>query len=635
MADLSKKLNTPVRLVRAMDELPDGLARRALENGRNVKGWYDTGTGEVVVYLPNAIDANDAKATFLHEVVAHKGLRELLGKEKYDSTMENLYGILPKDVQDKVREHADERYSGSISVAMDEYLAEQAEKAETPSWWDRVISAIRDLLRKAGIAVELSGNDVKYLLWRSRKKLEHGDVFSQAEDVVMRRRLHVGESSAAASGKGENIRFREGIAPLADPESTIRSLNARIRSLEKTVEKYENTEELRRGVTEFIRRELGNDLVSFLNKEDLNSLLMQAQNAKTSKSLERIVMNVKTVVLNAQRRKLQRTVDKLLSLQVQDVNGKNMSIAKNVDDSTRRIFSFMKGRVSDLKLSGFEDDMTWLRRDTRNRREEIARLEKALPDVRDEEERSRIEARIADIQKDIEANRERISELKKESDLIKEQVAAAGDIDISAEMDRLNGKMDEAAMGKAAWTQGDSERMAALNIIQGVITGRRYDSQIADIEIEKQKLVLNNSSLYKERVKEPDWNRRRLINEQINENRRKLVSYDRLIGDARSMQVKQMEMVVEELNELVSNGKNSLLRKVEEEASRKKALIGGAIRSVQGKPIDIFDDKAKKENAVKKFFSAPMGSFEYMCKRVNTQTLGKDGFLYKRFVRRF
>lgn len=632
MADVSEKLHTPVRLVRAMDELPDGLARRALENGRNVKGWYDTGTGEVVVYLPNAIDANDAKATFLHEVVAHKGLRELLGKENYDSTMENLYGILPKDVQDKVRKHADERYSGSISVAMDEYLAEQAEKAETPSWWDRVISAIRDLLRKAGIAVELSGNDVKYLLWRSRKKLEHGDVFSQAEDVVMRRRLHVGESSAAASGKGENIRFREGIAPQADPESTIRSLNARIRSLEKTVEKYENTEELRRGVTEFIRRELGNDLVSFLNKEDLNSLLMQAQNAKTSKSLERIVMNVKTVVLNAQRRKLQRTVDKLLSLQVQDVNGKNMSIAKNVDDSTRRIFSFMKGRVSDLKLSGFEDDMTWLRRDTRNRREEIARLEKALPDVRDEEERSRIEARIADIQKDIEANRERISELKKESDLIKEQVAAAGDIDISAEMDRLNGKMDEAAMGKAAWTQGDSERMAALNIIQGVITGRRYDSQIADIEIEKQKLVLNNSSLYKERVKEPDWNRRRLINEQINENRRKLVSYDRLIGDARSMQVKQMEMVVEELNELVSNGKNSLLRKVEEEASRKKALIGGAIRSVQGKPIDIFDDKAKKENAVKKFFSAPMGSFEYMCKRVNTQTLGKDGFLYKRFV---
>lgn len=145
----------------------------------------------------------------------------------------------------------------------------------------------------------------------------------------------------------------------------------------------------------------------------MNSLLMQAQNAKTSKSLERIVMNVKTVVLNAQRRKLQRTVDKLLSLQVQDVNGKNMSIAKNVDDSTRRIFSFMKGRVSDLKLSGFEDDMTWLRRDTRNRREEIARLEKALPDVRDEEERSRIEARIADIQKDIEANRERISELKR------------------------------------------------------------------------------------------------------------------------------------------------------------------------------------------------------------------------------
>lgn len=639
--DLSSSLHTPIKIARTPDDVTDESAKRAIGQGRMIKAWFDPGTGEVAVYMPNATDVNDAVRSVLHEVVAHKGLRELLvrkgieGAEErrkaFDDSMMELYNQLPADVKKEIADIAARSYGGEVSIAMDEYLAEQAEKDVTPSWWGRVVSAVRDLLRRIGINVELSGNDVKYLLWRSRKNLERGNVFSQAEDIVMRNKLGLGEYSKTPEKK-ENTRFREGNSGKIDPESTIRGLNARIRSLEKTVEKYEDTEELRRGVTDFIRKEIRRDLVGYFNKEDLNSLLVQAQSAKTKKSLERIVMNVKTVVLNARRRKLQRMVDKLLSLKVQDVNGKNMSIAKNVDDSTRRIFSFMKGRISDLKLSGFEEDMTYLRRDSRGKREEISRLERSLSEAKDKEERSRIEGRIADLRAGIDENRSRISELEKESGIIKEQVANAGDIDIDAEIARLNSKMDEAAMGKAAWTLGDSERMAALNIIQGVITGRKYDSQVEDIEIEKQKIVLENSQRYKDRVGEPDFNKRRRINEQINENRRRLVALDRLISDARSMQVKQLEMAVEELNELVSNGKNSLLRRVEEEAARKRDLIGGAIRSVKGKPIDVFDDKAKKENTVKKFFSAPMGSFEYMCKRVNTQTLGKDGFLYKRFV---
>lgn len=639
--DLSSSLHTPIKIARTPDDVTDESAKRAIGQGRMIKAWFDPDTGEVAVYMPNATDVNDAVRSVLHEVVAHKGLRDLLvrkgieGAEErrkaFDDSMMELYNQLPADVKKEIADIAARSYGGEVSIAMDEYLAEQAEKGATPSWWGRVVSAVRDLLRRIGINVELSGNDVKYLLWRSRKNLERGNVFSQAEDIVMRNKLGLGEYSKTPEKK-ENTRFREGNSGKIDPESTIRGLNARIRSLEKTVEKYEDTEELRRGVTDFIRKEIRRDLVGYFNKEDLNSLLVQAQSAKTKKSLERIVMNVKTVVLNARRRKLQRMVDKLLSLKVQDVNGKNMSIAKNVDDSTRRIFSFMKGRISDLKLSGFEEDMTYLRRDSRGKREEISRLERSLSEAKDKEERSRIEGRIADLRAGIDENRSRISELEKESGLIKEQVANAGDIDIDAEIARLNSKMDEAAMGKAAWTLGDSERMAALNIIQGVITGRKYDSQVEDIEIEKQKIVLENSQRYKDRVGEPDFNKRRRINEQINENRRRLVALDRLISDARSMQVKQLEMAVEELNELVSNGKNSLLRRVEEEAARKRDLIGGAIRSVKGKPIDVFDDKAKKENTVKKFFSAPMGSFEYMCKRVNTQTLGKDGFLYKRFV---
>ena len=190
---LSDLLHVPVKMVRSLEELSDGMARRAIVNGRNVKGWFDTKTGEVVVYLPNATGEEDAKATFLHEIVGHKGLRALLGEKSYDDEMVRLYGLLPAEERKMVTNAAVHKYGGNVAVAMDEYLATQAENDGTPSWWNRVVSAIRDLLRKVGIEVSLSGNDVKYLLWRSRKVLEDGNIIVQAEDVVMRNRLRIRE----------------------------------------------------------------------------------------------------------------------------------------------------------------------------------------------------------------------------------------------------------------------------------------------------------------------------------------------------------------------------------------------------------------------------------------------------------
>ena len=190
---ISDTLHTPVKIVRNLDELPEGAARKAIKKGRNVKGWFDTKTGEVVIYLPNAKGEEDAKATFLHEIVGHKGLRALLGEKSFDDEMVRLYGLLPAEERKIVTSAAVHDYGGNVAIAMDEYLAEQAEKDETPSWWNKVVSAIRDLLRKKGINVTLSKGDVKYLLWRSRKKLESANPFDVAKDITMRYRLSLGE----------------------------------------------------------------------------------------------------------------------------------------------------------------------------------------------------------------------------------------------------------------------------------------------------------------------------------------------------------------------------------------------------------------------------------------------------------
>ena len=643
---ISDTLHTPVKIVRGLDELPEGAARKAIEKGRNVKGWFDTKTGEVVIYLPNAKGEEDAKATFLHEIVGHKGLRALFGEKSYDDEMVKIYGQLPVEVRKRVADGAIREYGGDIAIAMDEFLAEQAEKNEIPSWWDKVVSSFRDFLRKMGISLELSDNDVRYLLWRSRKNLERNNPLEIAADVDMRNKLGIGEYGTRAE------RFRETtdtdeedmFAEQPDENSVsnpslldaykkrIFELNARISSLERKIDSHITAEELSNEVIEEIKKEIGSDIISEIGKGELSSLLLQVKNAKTKKSLEKIFMNVKRIALSAQSRKLQRMMDKMLSLKVQDVNGKNMSIAKNVDDSTRRIFSFIRGKLSDIKKSGLEDDILYLKRDNRKQQEEIRRLEGTIRDTSDISVKDEALAAIDQSRKIIEENKERIQELRNEKNELEKQIAASSDIDVEKEMSALNEKMDRAAQGETVWTQGDSERMAALNIISGQIMNKSHDFEIQSIELDIQQRHLNNSNLYKDRMKEPSENKRRQINNTINENRRQVVALERLINDTRAMQVKQLQMTIEQLEELISNGKNSLLRRTEEEVKRKCRLIGRAIETVDGKPIDIYDKKSTEEGVLKKFFSAPLGSFEYMCKRVNTKTLGKDGFLYKYFV---
>lgn len=213
--DLSSALHTPVKIARTLDDVSDTAAKRAIEQGRSVKAWFDPNTGEVVVYLPNATDVNDAVKSVLHEVVGHKGLREMLvskevkGAEErkmaFDNAMMELYRQLPIEVRDEIADIAVRSYGGDVSIAMDEYLAEQAEKNEIPSWWNKVVATISDLLRKFGIDVKLSENDVRYLLWESQRKLRNsGNPIDVTRETVMRDKLGIGEHSKRAYHGGDS-----------------------------------------------------------------------------------------------------------------------------------------------------------------------------------------------------------------------------------------------------------------------------------------------------------------------------------------------------------------------------------------------------------------------------------------------
>lgn len=195
-------LGQRVTVITDINELPDGDAKRAISQGRKVTGWYDIPSRTVYVYAPNVADENEAKRTILHETVGHKGLRQLIGERDYDAEMARLFGLLPKKERDAVADRASRRYDGDVSVAMDEYLAEKAELDEKPYWWEKAVSSVRDMLRKIGIDVRLTDNDVKYLLWRSRQGLANANATAMAEDMVMRDKLGIDPK------RGGDSRFR-------------------------------------------------------------------------------------------------------------------------------------------------------------------------------------------------------------------------------------------------------------------------------------------------------------------------------------------------------------------------------------------------------------------------------------------
>ena len=46
---IAESLNVPVQVINSIDEVPEGVAKKAIQKGRKVKGWYDVKTGKVYV----------------------------------------------------------------------------------------------------------------------------------------------------------------------------------------------------------------------------------------------------------------------------------------------------------------------------------------------------------------------------------------------------------------------------------------------------------------------------------------------------------------------------------------------------------------------------------------------------------
>lgn len=173
--ELEQKLGVKVNVIERYEDIRNKSAKAAIAKGEVIYGWYNADADVVEIYLPANISADTIETTYIHEVVGHKGLRGLLGKN-HDALLDTVYEWMEKNLN---KEQLDswlkyEGVNGDKRKAADEYLADLAENVnyeDNLTLWDKIVSKIKNILRRLGIEVNMDEKDFVNLIKRSYENL--------------------------------------------------------------------------------------------------------------------------------------------------------------------------------------------------------------------------------------------------------------------------------------------------------------------------------------------------------------------------------------------------------------------------------------------------------------------------------
>ena len=358
--DLARQMHVEgeVEVVTSTDALTGRQAK--------AKGWYDVRTGKVTIVLPNNKNAADVRETVFHEVVAHKGLRNLVGEEHFNTFLDNVYNNAEEGIKQTIDEMAEKKYNGDKRKATEEYMAHLAEdgeyvKPENQGFFAKVRNFLTDLLRKVGIKLgfKLTDNDLRYILWRSWKGLaerDGGSVFEKAEDVKMQHEL--GQTDEARSASGENgIMFREGSDELKDVvekmkadverlhEGELDDLRSGARAIGGRLSELNKAMRLQRAydmstvasVTELAKTMFKNGLLSEMSDYDVRRLLSVVNNVHGKGDIRPYVQKVVDMMVGNRLRNVSKAFDKLLAMRGKKVDARGVEVQGELDLAGQRM----------------------------------------------------------------------------------------------------------------------------------------------------------------------------------------------------------------------------------------------------------------------------------------------------------
>ena len=174
-----KLTGVKVNILKTIDEVEKAStgAAREIKKGERVFGWFNPQTNEVYIYQPNIEDVAELDRTVIHEVVSHKGLRELLTPAGYDELCDRVWNELMTEADREKWMNYNSHLSGSEEylhrAAADEFIADISEHLDNEgnlSLFDKLVQMIKDILDRL-----MSSTDIEA---EAREKVEAAESIS-------------------------------------------------------------------------------------------------------------------------------------------------------------------------------------------------------------------------------------------------------------------------------------------------------------------------------------------------------------------------------------------------------------------------------------------------------------------------
>jgi hypothetical protein len=188
--EFGEKLGVKVNIAESLADVKEEQAREEIlgaevsGSGARFPGWYDRETGEVTIYLPHVKGVADIDRTIVHEVVAHKGLRGLLGKEGYNVLCDAVWDMMTE--AERAKYMAYPGVDGDKRLAADEYIARFAEGLDLEQSrpiWNKIAEAVQKILNSMGIRLEVTKEDLADLIAASYMRLQEQARAAQTENA--------------------------------------------------------------------------------------------------------------------------------------------------------------------------------------------------------------------------------------------------------------------------------------------------------------------------------------------------------------------------------------------------------------------------------------------------------------------
>lgn len=241
-------------------------------------------------------------------------------------------------------------------------------------------------------------------------------------------------------------------------------------------------------VSRRVRKEVGTDLVEIMGKREFDALIRQIEEATARQEVEKPLQRIAEVATDLEIKRLQKVVDDFLKLKVQGEGPRGVSVAKEVDDRTRRMFEIFRNNL-DRPAAEVAGDL---------REQEDADMLYDLDAVSALEayqEAVRYGREVDEIDREVEALRARNTQLRRER-IAANKVGHKEQFELLKKQILYNNELIDALEAERVETKG--HRAGALKETAGLLSGqigagREILSEWKKQEEERRKKIVNDA----------------------------------------------------------------------------------------------------------------------------------------------